>query len=1087
MENISLSDFIPYFPRVSDPLYNGKIQAKKELRDLSSNEKRSDTDLSNHQEVHRRMLMTPGSNIDKMIIFDEPGTGKTLKSIIIQIERELFYGRKFTKPALFLVNSNEIKDHISAEIMNVTGYYLFNEKDKREYRSAKEMKGNTITRRTAKSFQIETYISYYNELKKQMSGMSKSKKKEFIKNEASNRVLIFDEAHHLTTKEEKRKKADREFEDMVSKKDRQETIAQYKQAYNLFRKMILLSENSITQILTATPAQDTYLEYVDIFNMVLDKDNEIDKKEFKEVMKLEMQYDMLNVKESPMLVYLYERLKGKVSFVRRSDDAPTVYNVGNSFNLPNSNSKAVVYPSPTSPYQYRIMLKSKEKKSESGTKQNVFKIYERSAANFIFPKFIDTEEGYIRSRTEGYYGKEGFDKYVTKDDSGNYVLDRRIVQLIEKSDDPEEDESNLEELRELSAKFYTIIDLVSECTVCAKNGREECKRSSKCGPKEAAYCYTSFVKGPGAILLSLVFKARGYSQYNGGRLTTKAERYALITGETKSDELRKIKDAFNAPENKYGEYLRVVIGSPKSSESIGFTNVRQTHILDPYFHDSVLNQVTGRGLRYNSLLWASKEERYIKIFRHAVTVYKTKPYKGYEEYRSLDEIKPEDPIFDEESEELYGEYKRQIVKFIEEGSEEGSIDYELYSISEQKSKPVKRIMRICKMVAVDSDLMKYRNIKDIDMEGNISADFDTVNYDSIGVQIDVNGDKLEPIPEDLTTYHRYFAHSDITNIQNKIKNMFRNDTELYLYDIFEKIQYDNKTIMIAISQMINNSMIVRNKLGVPSYVMESGNYLYLVDIAFQYGNELSLLYSRKKFLSIGVSFEDSFKSIYDLKINMFLEEIENIDDKEEIQDLFVLKEKEIKTSIIERLFIKEFVDKKKLSRKERYLMNLMEPQIYMYSKHVVFHTINYRKTEGAKHGATALGFNKEKLGGFRVINLKTDDEWRTAIGADELEYKRYAEEVRTNKYIKYNKKYDVFGIYNTVDGEFRVKYPKPNERSLGLGEICNNISPKTKIYSIIDQLTNSRSAQDDYKNMRTIDLCSTLRDLLYEYERVLYI
>ena len=1077
METISLADFIPYFPRQDDPLYNGKIQAKKELRDLSSNKKKTDTDLSNHQENHRRLISTPGSRIDKMIVFDEPGTGKTLKSIIIQLEREQFYGRKFTKPALFLVNSDEIKDHIAAEIMNTTGYYLFNDKDKRTYASAKEMKGNTITRRTENSFKIETYISYYNKLEKEMKDMDKQQRKEYIKSKSSNRVIIFDEAHHLTTKEERKKKNDREFEDVVSMKDKSSQVAQYKRAYNMFRKMILLAQNSIVEILTATPAQDTYLEYVDIFNLILPKDDEIDRKEFKKIMDEEMTYDIIDTKKSPMLKYLNSKLKGRISYVRRSDDAPRVINIGNPFTLPNSSSKAVVYPSQTTPFQFRIMLKAKEKKSDKGIKQNVFKIYERSAANFVFPKLVEDEDGdYTIDPNNGYFGKEGFDKYVTNDGRG-YTLDKKIVNLISKSDDPEEDEQHFDMLGNFSIKFKTIIDLASRCTQC---GDKKCKRKSGCGPKECAYCYTSFVKGPGAILLSLCFKARGYSQYNGEKLTKKGEKYAIITGETKSDELRRIKEAFNDPKNKHGEYLRVVIGSPKSSESIGFTNVRQTHIVDPYFHDSVLNQVIGRGLRHNSLLWASREEKYIKIYRHAVMVYEIRKDKRYRKYESLNELDEDDPLFEEE---MYGEYKDTIVKFTKAEIETESIDYELYTISELKSKPVKRIMRICKMVAIDSDLMKYRNIKDSDEEGNINSDFDIVNYPSVGVQIDENGKKLKPIPEDLTTYHRYFANNDIRKIQNIIKDKFIENTTLYLYDLFDVIDYNNKTIMIAISQMINNHIIVRNKLGNPSYIAENGNYLYLVDVSFQHENELSLLYSRKRFLDVGVSFEDSFKSVYEIKMKLFLDEIKDIKSKTEIQEIFVLKEKEIKTMIIERLFIKQFIENKKLKKKENYLLEFMEPQIYKVNDtDIFFHTINFRKTEGAKHGATALGFSKDKVGGFRAIDISKDDEWKVPTGKEEMEYKKMAEEARTARFRKYNRKYEIFGIYNTVDGEFRVKY-KGND---SMGEICKNLSPKSKIYDIIDDLVPG-SAKDDYRSVKSKDLCDILRDILYDDKKVLYI
>jgi hypothetical protein len=70
------------------------------------------------------------------------------------------------------------------------------------------------------------------------------------------------------------------------------------------------------------------------------------------------------------------------------------------------------------------------------------------------------------------------------------------------------------------------------------------------------------------------------------------------------------------PENADGSDIRVVIASPKVSEGVDFRNVRQIHVIDPWFNMSRIEQVLGRGMRTCSHTSLPFEQQNCTIYLH---------------------------------------------------------------------------------------------------------------------------------------------------------------------------------------------------------------------------------------------------------------------------------------------------------------------------------------------------------------------------------------------------------------------------------------------------------------------------------------
>ena len=152
------------------------------------------------------------------------------------------------------------------------------------------------------------------------------------------------------------------------------------------------------------------------------------------------------------------------------------------------------------------------------------------------------------------------------------------------------------------------------------------------------FAYTRFVSG-GAIPLALALEANGYTPYGrksgllangiqvpGGKqcaLCPKKEKehgnidhvfspayYGILTGDIKisphNEETIKVQRAIN---NAQGVKMKIIIGSQIASEGVDLRFVRETHIIDSWFHLNKTEQILGRAIRFLSHCALEKEKR----------------------------------------------------------------------------------------------------------------------------------------------------------------------------------------------------------------------------------------------------------------------------------------------------------------------------------------------------------------------------------------------------------------------------------------------------------------------------------------------
>ncbi|ARF09527.1 SNF2-like helicase [Indivirus ILV1] len=156
----------------------------------------------------------------------------------------------------------------------------------------------------------------------------------------------------------------------------------------------------------------------------------------------------------------------------------------------------------------------------------------------------------------------------------------------------------LENLKNYSIKFYTIMKKINSCP----------------GP---VFIYSNFLEYGGLKSFAKVLEAQGYKnyvEYGEGK-----KRYAMMTGDESGKLKDEIKAVYNQAGNINGSKLKVLLLSSSSKEGLSLQNVRQVHILEPYWNGALLQQVMGRAIRYCSHKALPEEKRQCKVYIYMST------------------------------------------------------------------------------------------------------------------------------------------------------------------------------------------------------------------------------------------------------------------------------------------------------------------------------------------------------------------------------------------------------------------------------------------------------------------------------------
>lgn len=153
-------------------------------------------------------------------------------------------------------------------------------------------------------------------------------------------------------------------------------------------------------------------------------------------------------------------------------------------------------------------------------------------------------------------------------------------------------------LEKYSIKFYKIINKIEKC-----HGK--------------VFVYSAFRSFGGLESFIKVLDFMGYKNYEKhgeGR-----KRYGIFSGDENMMDKERIKEIYNRDDNLYGSKLKILLLSPAAREGLSLYNVRQLHILEPYWNFSRIAQILGRAIRYCAHKSLPTDKRYVNAYIYIST------------------------------------------------------------------------------------------------------------------------------------------------------------------------------------------------------------------------------------------------------------------------------------------------------------------------------------------------------------------------------------------------------------------------------------------------------------------------------------
>jgi hypothetical protein len=159
----------------------------------------------------------------------------------------------------------------------------------------------------------------------------------------------------------------------------------------------------------------------------------------------------------------------------------------------------------------------------------------------------------------------------------------------------------------------------------------------KCSPKMVHIIF-NIIKSPGSVLVYSNYVAMeglqifkiylsffGFVNFdNDSDYNSKSKkplkkdfyRYMEFHGAIEKNTREKNKKIFNSKENSRGKIMKIIMISPAGAEGINLSNVRQVHILEPFWNEARIEQVIGRAIRQCEHKDLPMKERTVDVFRY---------------------------------------------------------------------------------------------------------------------------------------------------------------------------------------------------------------------------------------------------------------------------------------------------------------------------------------------------------------------------------------------------------------------------------------------------------------------------------------
>lgn len=802
-QRIQLEDLIPEYPSVDEENFQRKISSRWEFAEMASSADEAPPkkgDFFKHQKLIQRFML----QYNRLMILHETGTGKSfLIGAVGETLRKSYHEGRGIKRVLVLVTGDTQKiDMINLLVCRSTnGEYL----TPGIINAATDQAQKTnATRSISKFYTVTTYRRFSKEIS-QKDDME-------LRALYSDTLIILDEIHNLRLSPEGFEKVQRNIadnpgnilsEDMDSDLFREKTIKldngkkvkkmvkdTIERVYKSMWRLTHVPDRIKVMGLTASLVINEVNEAGPVLNLILPINRQFAPR---------TRFNDLTLKD------IEAHTRGYISYVRALDtgavekkeyllldDEVTDPDTGEQYI-----SQIVAAPISMSDIQSNAYIEAFEA-DESVNQGGGLRPKARQASGGIFP------DGSYGNPPKGG-GESNFKKYVIPE--GNwYRATPEFYDILRNEDD----------LADHNAKaWYTIFEVINKT-----NG--------------IVVIFNELVKGSGLIYLALALEANGYARFTETTSVfetstgiapyctnqrdsnrnlkpgfTQRNRYAAIISDTPKKQVPVILNTISSYENRYGDYIKVLLISELASEGISINNALAFVQYGGVWNPAQEYQARSRVFRSTSHVDLLNEQIDDLI------------QSGVPEEEAKRQAKIEVKVYklmtvfptEEEAPDLA----------IPEGVE--SVDLLMYRYSEAKNRESKKLMRKLKQSAIDCQIHYERNVRPDDVDGTPECDYDECVYECVDPMAD---------DYDYSTYDIIYMNEAIDKIREDIQNYFRfngmgslRNIHRYLNPDDDDVKLRSKYIQLALARMIVDREPLIDRFGYQSYIKEDNGLYYL--------------------------------------------------------------------------------------------------------------------------------------------------------------------------------------------------------------------------------------------------------------------
>jgi len=828
------------YPDLTDPQFIPKLLRKREFQEsMQKPIKESlkegvdrcrlseDFELSSVQRFISRLL-SPRTPYHSALLYHGVGVGKTCAAITTcESYLEAFPGRKAYvvappniqegfKRTIFDINSttfsktgNHHRGCTGDIYLSLTNSFKEQDKEAVESRVSKAIRAR---------YDFFGYTAFYNHIKKMISKIPsvgfETMKRDILRREFSNRVLIIDEAHNLR---DNPTESDDDVKDDVNLQDSADARAG-KKLTPFLREVLSVAEGVTLVLMTATPMYNSYTEIVFLLNLLLLNDKF-------PTLRIDDVFDQRTEEFTRGGRALLGRIASHyVSFMRGEN--PLTFPIRLE---PNAPSRVTRWPN-TSP------------KGEPIPSEERARVAKLPCVGAYFHR--DTEVIYKKNTKEIVRSAEGLG--ITAMDlliqAGNWIfpgedfLDRIRQSGFESTFTKERRGSSVSyRSEEYGAGWLLNPELSKASGKCSLL----LKRLNVC--RGVAFVYSRFVSS-GALTIALALEANGYTlwgrdtglladgnQHPEGRQcafcprhekghgtapeedgteahTFKPAKYVLLTGsEEISPNNAGAITASRDIKNTYGGEVKVIIGSQIAGEGLDLRFVREVFVFDSWYHLNKLEQIVGRGIRNCSHASLDSEKRNCTV---------TLLVNGFSTEPGLESI------------DMYS-YRQALKKAIVVGNvtralKEYAIDCTLNrnGILVEGLDPLPRLL--------DSQGKERLNVNINDTPLTPMCDWlETCSYDCKAT-VDVSIEE-----QDSSTYDEYTASYQFSKIRAYVKDLIEKGQTFITFEAIENhfLTIPRPLLASLLADIVNQGDFkIKSSLGEGRIIYKNGYYVFQPDL-----------------------------------------------------------------------------------------------------------------------------------------------------------------------------------------------------------------------------------------------------------------